>query len=378
MFPKDKSNYSPDAIQFHLTALWQKNGPRSGKPLKEAIVGNFPDAASAAAYLLSSNPTGNWPYLFCYRLVPVPDHRYEYAYPVTILDRTGRIRGGYDHYQTGCFPGRMEADCQFKKGDIVQFGQTRLTLGVIEALPPCPDFVKKMKGENGLLDACDDTYLVLFGKGGKNHDHLHECEMFVPDAQVPRYITVLQGRILSGKKRAPRPVMDFYQKNLFFRWLADNPHLFSHEPVLVEEGDHFFRLRFRGITDHISCCFTETGDIMIMVDYCHDIFDIVLDFDLVETQMPDGRYLCTLCRDNPSKTDSSPVLMYESRDELWSRHSFEELAKWTRETFTDDTMLCLSRYGGITAAYIASDENLERYRKQERFFAEIPVVVERK
>ncbi len=198
MFPKDKTNYSPDAIQFRLTALWQKNGPKSGKPLKEAIVGNFPDAASAAAFLQANDQAGNWSWLFCYRLEPVSDHQFEYTYPVTILDRTGRMRGAYDNYQAGCFPGRMEADCQFKKGDIVQFGQTRLTLGVIDALPPDPDFVKKMMGEDGLLDACDDTYLVLFGKGGKNHDHLHECELFVPDALIPRHIKALQKRILSG------------------------------------------------------------------------------------------------------------------------------------------------------------------------------------
>ena len=199
MFPKDKTNYSPDTIQFYLTALWQKSGPQYGRYLQKAIVGDFPDAASAAAFLQANDQTDNWSWLFCYRFEPISDHQFEYTYPVTVLDRTGRIRGGYDNYQTGCFPGRMESDCLFKKGDIVQFGQTRLSLGVIEALPPDPDFVKKLMGENGLLDACDDTYLVLFGKGGKNHDHLHECEMFVPDGPIPTYIIALQKRVLSEK-----------------------------------------------------------------------------------------------------------------------------------------------------------------------------------
>ena len=50
-------------------------------------------------------------------------------------------------------------------------------------VPPDPAFVAQVEGQNGMLDAVDDSYLVLCGKGGKEHEHLHECELFEPDAR---------------------------------------------------------------------------------------------------------------------------------------------------------------------------------------------------
>jgi hypothetical protein len=69
---------------------------------------------------------------------------------------------------------------------------------------------------------------------------------------------------------------------------------------------------------------------------------------------------------------------YNSREELWIRHSFEPLAEWTRETFTRDTMLCLCRYRGSTAAVIAAGEMLDKARHRRDFFKEIPVVTGRR
>jgi len=166
----------------------------------------------------------------------------------------------------------------------------------------------------------------------------------------------------------------FFQKELFLQWAGENPHLFSHTPFLDEEGDDYSRVRFRGITRHLVCSFTRKGDIMIMVNYRGVYFDSVMEFDLSEDQTPEGRYLCGTCRDWPSETNPKPLGAYNTREELWIKHSFEPLAEWTRETFTRDTMLCLCRYQGSTAAVIAAGEKLDKTRQRRDFFKEIPVV----
>jgi hypothetical protein len=80
-------------------------------------------------------------------------------------------------------------------------------------VPPDPAFVAQVEGQNGMLDAVDDSYLVLCGKGGKEHEHLHECELFEPHAPVPRSMTALQKEVLAGNWRTPSPVKDFFQKS---------------------------------------------------------------------------------------------------------------------------------------------------------------------
>lgn len=157
--------------------------------MSSTIVGDFPDESSAESFLKENNPAGNWPYLFCYLLELTPRCRYDDSYPVTIFDRNGNLRGGYDNSMP---------DCRFKIGDIVQFGYHKLVLGVVKSLPPDPAFVARVGGQNGMLDAVDDSYLVLCGKEGKEHAHPHECELFEPDAPIPRSIKALQKMVLAG------------------------------------------------------------------------------------------------------------------------------------------------------------------------------------
>jgi hypothetical protein len=157
-------------------------------------------------------------------------YRTDNRYPVTIFDRNGNMRGGYDNYKSDCFPGRMEADCRFKVGDIVQFGHHKLLLGVVESLPPDPAFVAQVEGQNGMLDAVDDSYLVLCGKGDKEHDHLHECELFEPDAPVPRSMTALQKEVLAGNWRTPSPVLVQTCGEIMTR-LLNNPRKKRHRRI---------------------------------------------------------------------------------------------------------------------------------------------------
>jgi hypothetical protein len=179
---------------------------------------------------------------------------------------------------------------------------------------------------------------------------------------------------MAAERTRTSNAINFYQKKLFFKWLKNNNQLFSHEPYLAEEGDCFFSMRFNGITENISCCFQEQGDIMIMVDYRNECYDIVTDFDLVEEQTPAGRFQCILCRDNPDR-DNPNSLVYETRERVWIKHSFEPLVQWTLETFTDDSVLW---YDGVTAAQITSREELEELQKNGESFKKIQVIIPRR
>ncbi len=182
---------------LRLTALWQPDGPSVSKRFRRAILGAYPNIPVAGLFLDVVKPANRWPYLFCYVLEPAPSYRLEYSYPVTIFDRHGIIRGTFDDYETHCFRGKEPQDCQFNRGDIVQFGDYKLTLGVVTALPPDPVFIEKMCGADGRLDACDDSYLILHGKNGTDHSHLHECCLFTPDADIPPAIMALSKSLLS-------------------------------------------------------------------------------------------------------------------------------------------------------------------------------------
>ena len=173
-------------------------------------------------------------------------------------------------------------------------------------------------------------------------------------------------------------INSFYQKALFTRWLADNRHLFSHEPYIDVERDNYFTVRFKGITRHIACQFVKDGAIMMQVYYRNQYFDIVSEFDLSEEKTSEGRYLCRLCRDHPSEVNPPTVLEYATRDELWIKHSFEPLAEYTRATFTKDAMLCLCRDQGSSSGLIGEGELLTLIKSRRDFFKAIPVVEQRR
>ena len=166
----------------------------------------------------------------------------------------------------------------------------------------------------------------------------------------------------------------FYQKTLFTRWLADYRHLFSNEPYIDIERDNYFTVRFKGITRHIVCQFVKSGAIMMQVYYRNQFFDIVSEFDLSEEKTSEGRYLCRRCRDHPSEVNPPKAMEYVTREELWIKHSFEPLAKYTRETFTNDAMLCLCRDQGSTSGLIGAGEGLKRIKTRRDFFKALPVV----
>jgi hypothetical protein len=174
-----------------------------------------------------------------------------------------------------------------------------------------------------------------------------------------------------------RPKTHFYQQTLFLRWAARNRRLFSHQPYLLQQKKSSFDMGFRGVSKHITCCFTKTGAIMVCVDYRNSDFDIIGEFDLYEERTPEGRWLCVLCRDHPHPDKTEPLIEYEDRKELWIDHSFAPLAAWTRESFTRNAILCLYRSGGMTWARIEQGPTLKKTSESRYLFKKFPVLTAR-
>ena len=170
---------------------------------------------------------------------------------------------------------------------------------------------------------------------------------------------------------------DFFQKDFFLRWADQNMPLFSHTPYLLDQGDGYFTMGFRGVSKHISCYFSECGFIEMRVYYRKTFYDIITDFDLTEEQTAEGRWVCGLCRDWSETDGTEPLVDYKDREELWIKHSFEPLAAWTRASFTPAARLCLCRCssGGITSALVAQGALLEKTEKRRDFFKKLPVLM---
>ncbi|KAF0155440.1 MAG: hypothetical protein FD159_2174 [Syntrophaceae bacterium] len=174
-----------------------------------------------------------------------------------------------------------------------------------------------------------------------------------------------------------RPIKHFYQQTLFLRWAARNRRLFSHQPYLLQQKKGSCDIAFRGVSKHITCCFTKPGAIMIGADYRNTNFDIIGEFDLYEERTPEGRWLCSMCRDHPHPDKTEPFIEYEDRKEMWIEHSFAPLAAWTRESFTINAVLCLYRDGGSTWAVIEQGPNLKKTTESRYLFKKFPVLTAR-
>jgi len=171
---------------------------------------------------------------------------------------------------------------------------------------------------------------------------------------------------------------NFFQKKLFLRWAARNRRLFSRAPYRLRQRDGSFVMGFRGVSRHIECRFSEGGAIEIRIFYGKEFYDIVKEFDLYEEQTPEGRWLCSACRNWPNPEKAEPIIEYEDRAALWIKHSFEPLAAWTRDSFTRNAKLCLFRYRGCTSAFVAQGHLLKKIRKRRDYFKKVPVLMAKK
>jgi len=179
----------------------------------------------------------------------------------------------------------------------------------------------------------------------------------------------------------PNQIMKhFFQKKLFIRWASQNRKRFGRAPYLLRQGNGWFVIGFRGVNKHIECRFSEGGAIEVRVYWRRRFHDIVMEFDLYEEKTPDGRWLCSMCRDwpNPDKEKEEQYRTYDDRAALWIDHSFAPLAAWTREFFTPEARLCLCRYRGCTSAFVEKGKRLKEIKNRRDCFKRLPVLTGRR
>ena len=165
--------------------------------------------------------------------------------------------------------------------------------------------------------------------------------------------------------------MCFMPKNFvrktFDHWLCLNRKHFTHQPRIVLKRKNFFILQFSGIVPQIVCFISKWGCFEIRVEYQKECWDIIQEFDVFETRTPDGRYYCNLCLPEHKE-------QFSSRKELWEKHCFEELLKWTKENFKESYWLFLLRTNGSTTALIREDEEVAVIKNRKDFLTAFPVL----
>ncbi|MBO06497.1 MAG: hypothetical protein CMI58_05645 [Parcubacteria group bacterium] len=160
---------------------------------------------------------------------------------------------------------------------------------------------------------------------------------------------------------------NFVQK-AFYRWLCLNRKNFTHQPRIVLKRKDFFILQFSGIAQQIKCFISKSGAFEIHAEYQKEYWDIIEEFDVFETRTPDGRYYCRLCLPEYKE-------QFSSRKELWGKHCFEPLLKWTKENFKESYWLfLLHTKGGSTTALIREEEELAVIKNQKDFLTAFPVL----
>ncbi len=103
-------------------------------------------------------------------------------------------------------------------------------------------------------------------------------------------------------------------------------------------------LGFAGITPKLQFCIGTRGAAGIMVLHEGIVWDILVDFDVIEQRTADGRYRCRLCE---------PADLFPSREALWTSHCLEPMLAWTNEHFdASRSLLLFGQEGHTTYAQI--------------------------
>lgn len=162
----------------------------------------------------------------------------------------------------------------------------------------------------------------------------------------------------------------FFAQKAFLRWITQEGRRFVHKPHILEVRRDYFLVRFASITPRISCIIKKCGFVEIWAKYrkgSWHLWDILIDFDVVEKHNGYGQYFCSECK---------PPEMFGSRQDLWVNHSFEPLLEWCNENFRRNKWLYFfGRDGHFTHAAIWHSDKLDDARTEEYFVDSFPVVL---
>ena len=144
----------------------------------------------------------------------------------------------------------------------------------------------------------------------------------------------------------PRPLI----LRLFLRWLKESRSRFLIlAPRVVHCTDTGIFFTFPGPAGNLSGYLNRRSGIIISVNYQGECWDLLGDFDTVEEHSELG-YYCRLCLPESRR-------YYQSREDLWREHTFEEFLRWCNETLAPANWLVLYEYHrGVTEAKLMQEK----------------------
>jgi len=145
----------------------------------------------------------------------------------------------------------------------------------------------------------------------------------------------------------------------FLAWYWSNIDRFQRDLLIRLRTDDFIIFGFRDTTDHLAARLGAYG-IEVVADYNDEMYDIIIDFDVVQQKVGDG-YQCRLCQEhhtgNPM-TVEMPIV-YNTRDALWHNHMFEPFLEWANNVLLKYNRLRLFRSScGTTWASLVMDRDV--------------------
>lgn len=156
----------------------------------------------------------------------------------------------------------------------------------------------------------------------------------------------------------------------FCKWVKDNRMRFDHPPYIHFFTQRHFGVLFTGISPRILTIISKSGGNFVNVSLNGQMWDDLREFDANYARRSDGTYFCKLCKE--------PEL-FQSRQELLIRHSWEPMLEWMNSNFTETTWVCLYKTdGGSTWVYLKQECEIEQERANENFVEAFRVVVRRR
>lgn len=159
-------------------------------------------------------------------------------------------------------------------------------------------------------------------------------------------------------------------QKIFNLWRTENWHRFIYP--MYQAGKRrrgHYSMSFAGIAAGIRLHLGPSGfEVWAHVQEGESGGDGLVEFDLQERRHPATRqYYCGFCSD---------LVYYDTRRELWIRHSFEPFLEWMNENFRPGKWLCL--YGDSEWIWgvriLDESEMLEHRGSKADFYYATPVV----
>lgn len=145
-------------------------------------------------------------------------------------------------------------------------------------------------------------------------------------------------------------------------------HILKYPICVYEKRKKGFKFKLQGVTQHIFFYISKTGRVEVWATFKDiGLYDILTDFDLIEKRDNSGKYYCDLCILKNRE-------YYNTRNELWEKHSFEPLFHWINEKLTDSNYLCFFDYGKGQEAKIVDEIEYKQWMNNKNMVYSVPII----